>query len=192
VIHIIGTCHKTQIWTDLVKNRALGAAPRSKVEAFQKYLTQTAIDLHAVAIGEEMNEERILVHGCNAISVAQMVARRLQIPHVFCEPDKTERQKLGLRVGQEMLEHASAIATKTGRALIDVREEEVRKQFPLRERFWATRLASLSRNSDSVIFICGADHCETLPKTLRQKSLENRVHCADWTLLSEISCPCCM
>jgi hypothetical protein len=107
-------------------------------------------------------------------------------------PSTHERQKLGLRVGQEMLEHASAIATKTGRAFIDVREEEVRKQFPLRERFWATRLASLSRNSDSVIFICGADHCETLPKTLRQKSLENRVHCADWTLLSEIPCPCCM
>lgn len=192
MIHIIGTCHKTQIWTDLVKKKALGAAPLSKVEDFQKYLTDAAISLCAGVIGEEMSEDRILAFGHNATSVAQLVARRLNLPHVFCEPNYTERQELGLRAGDEMVDHVNGIANRTDRGFLEVQSEEVRKQFAVRESFWVTRLAPHDPDTNSVVFICGADHCETFSETLRQKGLEARLHCPDWTLLSEIKCPCCL
>jgi hypothetical protein len=192
MIHIIGTCHKTQIWTDLIRKKALGSAPLSKVEAFQRYLADAAVSLRAGAIGEEMSEDRILDYGYNATSVAQLVARHMNIAHVFCEPNQNERQKLGLRAGDEMVEHVNGIVQRTGRPFPEVHSEEVRKQFPIREAFWATRLAAHEPDTNSVVFICGADHCETFPESVRQKGLEARLHCPDWTLLSEIPCPCCM
>jgi len=53
--------------------------------------------------------------------------------------------------------------------------------------------ALLNSNPEArpMVFICGADHCATLPETLRQKGLGASVHCPDW-LLSEIPCPCCV
>ena len=192
MIYIIGTCHKTQVWTDLAKKKALGAVPLAKIKAFQTFLIDAAISLRAVTIGEEMNEERISAHGHNATSVAQLVARHLKIAHVFCEPNQNERQELGLRAGAEMVQHVHEIATKNGRAFDEVHTEEVRKQFPVRETFWTTHLAPYSPETNSVVFICGADHCETLPETLRQRGFDARLHCPDWTLLSEIPCPCCM
>ena len=84
MIHIVGTCHKTQILTDLVRKKALGAAPRSKLEAFEKFLAGAAAKLGAVAIGEEMSEDRILDYGHNAVSVPQLVAEQLNLTHLFC------------------------------------------------------------------------------------------------------------
>jgi hypothetical protein len=112
-------------------------------------------------------------------SVNQWVAR----PH--------ERQALGLRAGDEMVQHATARAAETGRDFTQVHEEEVRKQFPVRETFWATRLAEYNPQANPVVFICGANHSETFHETLGEKGMEARVHCPDWTLLSEIPCPCC-
>jgi hypothetical protein len=176
----------------LAKKKAFGAVPLAKIQAFQTFLTDAAISLRAVTIGEEMSEETISGYGHNATSVAQLVARHLKIAHVFCEPNQNHRQELGLRAGAEMVQHASEIATKTGREFGEVHTEEVRKQSPVRETFWATRLAPYNPETNSVVFICGADHCETLPETLRQKGFEARLHCSDWTLLSEIPCPCRM
>jgi hypothetical protein len=139
-----------------------------------------------------MSEDRILAYGHNATSVAQLVARHLKIAHVFSEPNQSERQELGLRAGNEMVEHVHGIANRTGTAFLEVHAEEVRKQFAVRESFWATRLAPHNPDTNSMVFVCGADHCETFPETLRQKGLEAKLHCPDWTLLSEIPCPCCM
>lgn len=192
MIYIIGTCHKTQVWSELVKKQPLGVVPLAKIKAFQKFVAEAAISLGAVTIGEEMSEDRMLVYGHNAMTVAQLVARNLKIAHVFCEPDQNDRRALGLRAGDEMAQHASEIATRTGRTFPQVHEEEVRKQFSTRERFWATRLAPYNPEGNSVMFICGADHSATFPDTLRQKGFRAIVQCPDWTLLSEIPCPCCL
>ena len=91
MIYLIGTCQKTQVWNDWVREQPLGVVPLAKIEAFQQFVTEAATDLGAATIGEEMNEERILTHGHNAITVAQPVARQLHIAHVSCEPDESER-----------------------------------------------------------------------------------------------------
>ncbi len=94
MIHIIGTCHKTQLWTDLVRKRAFGAAPASKVGAFQRYVRDATINLQASAIAEELSEEVVLEYGYSAESVAASVARDLNIRHIFCEPSRRERKSL--------------------------------------------------------------------------------------------------
>ena len=191
-IHIVGTCHKTQILTDLVRRKALGAAPASKLEAFEKYLTETACRLGVVAIAEEMSEDRIRDYGHNAKSVAQSAAEKLKIAHLFCEPDQNARRELGLRAGQEMAHHASQIAERDHGDFEQVYREEVRKQFPVREAFWASRLEVYEPLDNSILFVCGADHCETFLQTLHQAHVDAQVCCADWTVIAEISCPCCM
>jgi hypothetical protein len=99
MIHIIGTCHKTQILTDLVKKKALGAPPLAKLRAFRAYLEEAALSLRAIAIGEEMSADRIAAYGHNAVSIAELAAEKLNLAHIFCEPSGDDRPKLGLRAG---------------------------------------------------------------------------------------------
>jgi len=190
LIQIIGTCHKTQVLNDVVRKGALGTVPRTKIAAFQKFLTDTALDLRAGAIGEEMSDERVLACGHNAVSVAQLVAKDLQISHVFCEPDKNARKELGLRAGEEMAGYVDEIAKRTDRDFVSVHREEVRKQFPVREAFWLTCLQPYANNP--ILFVCGADHCETFWQRCTQSGLEAQIYCPDWTVTADIPCPCCL
>ena len=192
MIHVIGTCHKTQIWNDLVRKRALGAPPRSKLQEFQEYLTATAAGLGVTAIGEEMTADRVTASGDNAVSVARVVTTAMQIQHVFCEPDGEDREKLGLRAGDEMVRHVKGLAAVEGRDWTEIHREEVRKQFPIREKFWAEKLAVLCPNDRQTLFICGADHCQTVVQTFQHQELNVTVNCSDWTVLSKILCPCCI
>jgi hypothetical protein len=66
MIYLIGTCHKTQVWNDLVRRQPMGVVPLAKINAFQQFVTEAAISLGAATIGEEMNEDRMLVYGHNA------------------------------------------------------------------------------------------------------------------------------
>jgi hypothetical protein len=191
MIHLIGTCHKTQIQSDLSRKGALGIVPWSKVTAFRKYLSDAVETLTAVGIAEELSEEVLEKCGHGADSVARSVAQERKLVHMFCEPSPKDREKLGLRVGSEMVEHAQALATKTSRAWEEVHREEVRKQFTVREKFWIEQLFAFGEET-SVIFICGADHIETFSQTLSSSGLLGRVHCPDWTELAEIPCPCCL
>jgi len=191
MIHIIGTCHKTQILTDLIKKKALGAPPFAKLQEFRAYLEEVAVSLQVVAIGEEMSADRVVAYGHNAVSIAASAAGKLNLAHIFCEPDGDDRRQLGLRAGQEMVHHANEIARQQGRDLADVHREEVRKQFTTRELFWVSRLESFY-SKGSVLFICGADHAATFPMLLASQGLEARVHCTDWTETASIPCPCCI
>ena len=191
MIHIIGTCHKTQILTDLVRKRALGAAPESKLKAFENYLADAARGLGAVAIAEEMSEGRIRDYGHNAVSIARMVARKLNSIHIFCEPDVDARRELGLRAGQDMVDFVDEIVRRNDRDFLEVHQEEVRKQFTTRERFWISCIKPHLRKGP-LIFVCGADHCETFPITLSEHGIDAQIYNLDWTLTAEIQCPCCM
>jgi hypothetical protein len=181
MIHIVGTCHKTQLWTDLVRKKALGAAPLSKVAAFEKFVRDTATTLQATVIAEELSEDTVLNYGYNAESVAVVVARDLNIRHIFCERNRRDAQSL--------VEFAPGA---TERALVTDHPKAVSERFAIRENWWATQLALFSPNTTDIVFICGAAHCETFPATLKHQGAQARIHCLDWTLTSEIPCPCCM
>ena len=85
-------------------------------------------------------------------SVAELVAHDLQLTHLYCDPDRDERRELCIRTGTE------------------------------REAIWLSRLQRLHPNSTSIIFVCGADHCDSFKAMLDQNELYARIYCGDWTL----------
>jgi hypothetical protein len=192
MIYVIGTCHKTQIMNDQVRRRAFGTVPLSKIEAFQQYLTDTARAVGAVAIGEELTAEGVSACGHNAVSIVELVARDLLISHVFCEPVGLDREKLGLRAGSPMVQHAEKIAKESNRDFVEVHREEVRKQFSIRESYWLSQLIQFQPNQNSVVLVCGADHSQSFVHTAIATGIEAGVQCDDWTTLAEIHCPCCL
>ena len=192
MIYVIGTCHKTQIVNDQVRRGALGTVPLAKVLAFQKYLTDTAKAVGAIAVCEELTAERVLAWGDNAVSIAETAAKSIGIRHAFCEPTGQDREQLGLRSGDVMVKHARDIAERRNRDFLEIYREEVRKQFPVREKFWLSRLKLFEPGTYPLIFVCGADHSQSFVRTAMELGLPAVVHCEDWTTLAEIPCPCCL
>lgn len=181
MIHIIGTRHALQVWTAGKRKGESLEAKAKDVEAFERYLTDAARSLKADLIAEEDNEEWITRHGQGASSVAQGIARKLGIAHLFCDPDTAERRAMGLKTGDELIAHAASIANRTGQDFVDVHDAEREKQFPAREAFWLERLKACERNKRSIIFACGAGHVDSFKALLNAEKVPARIICRDWT-----------
>jgi hypothetical protein len=181
MIHVIGTSHSLQVWTDAKRNGESLDANKENVEAFESYLTGVARSLKADLIGEEASDEWVATHGRGAYSVAEGVAKQLGIQHLFCDPDTGERRAIGLKVGEELRAHAMVEAQATGQDWTDIHRAEVKKQCPAREAVWLERLKGCDPNSWSIIFVCGADHVDTFSAALGAQAILANIHCRDWT-----------
>jgi hypothetical protein len=153
LIHIVGTAHSTQMWSDAIKNGTSCDAKRATIEKFQSYLREVAVSLRATAIAEELSRQVVKQRDGGA-SVAEQVARDLKLQHHYCDPDREERQ-------ERHIESTDVAA---------------------REEFWLTCLQPLDPNATSIVFVCGADHCETFKAMLDKRKLQAQIHCPDWTL----------
>jgi hypothetical protein len=180
VIHIIGTAHSLQVWTDAKRNGESLDARREAVEAFESYLADVAGSWKADMIAEEASDEWVAAHGHGASSVAKDVATKLGIQHLFCDPDTGQRRAIGLKVGEELRAHGMTVSKETGREWADVHDAEIKKQFSTREAVWLERLEGCGPNSRSIIFVCGADHVDTFKAALDAKKLIAGIRCRDW------------
>jgi hypothetical protein len=152
MIYIIGTAHaRTQMWSDAIRNGECLDTDAATVEQFQLYLRDAAISLDAAVIAEELSQQ-VVEDRPGGASVAEQVAHDLQLMHLYCDPDRDERQKLCIKTGAE------------------------------REAIWLLRLQRLHPNSTSIIFVCGADHCNSFKAMLDQNELRAQIYCRDWTL----------
>jgi len=183
MIYIVGTAHSVQVWSNAKWNGTSLDASKEMMQAFEIYLETAARSLDASMIAEEACEEWVRRHGQGASSVARDVARRLGIKHLFCDPDSQERRAMGLKVGLELTEYARKVAADTGRHFDEVYLEERGKGFAPRESIWIERLGNYEPNNRSLIFICGADHVETLKSALDARDIMAEVYCRDWTEL---------
>jgi len=181
MIHIIGTRHSLQVWTDAIRNGESLDARREAVEAFESYLADVARSLKVDLIAEEASDTWIAAHGHGASSVAKDVVTSLGIQHLFCDPDTGQRRALGLKVGEELRTHAMTVSKETGREWTDVHDAEIKKQFSTREAVWLERLEGCGPNNRSIIFVCGADHVDTFKAALDAKNILASIHCRDWT-----------
>jgi hypothetical protein len=85
------------------------------------------------------------------MSVCKKVADDLGLRHLFCDPDHDERRELNITTADQ------------------------------REDLWVSRVATLVARENSVIFVCGVDHCSTFRAKLERRGLQARIHCDDWT-----------
>jgi len=168
MIYLIGTHHKYQV---------AGTAPNVE---FLAYLVETLTKLEATVVAEEMNTDgETVVGGPNGKSIAAIVAERLAIRHVFCDPDKVERKELGIKSAEE-IEHLAMsawIATGEDPHLVAARERQ--KDFPVREGFWLQRLRP-HLAEQTIVFVCGADHIDTFRARLEADGNDVSVYCREW------------
>jgi hypothetical protein len=90
MIHIIGTRHSLQYWSDAIRRGEDCDADPATVERFEHYLQDVARSLRATVIAEEMSQQCVEQRQGGA-SVAKQVANRLGLLHLFCDPDQGER-----------------------------------------------------------------------------------------------------
>jgi hypothetical protein len=150
MIHIIGTAHSTQYCSDAIRRRESIDTDLETVQQFEQYVRDAARSLGATTIAEELSQQYVEARE-GGISVCKKVADDLGLHHLFCDPDRGERQSLDITTTDQ------------------------------RETIWVCRVAKLARNDTSVIFVCGADHCSTFRAKLEQRGLQARIHCDDWT-----------
>jgi len=95
VVYLVGTLHKYE-----------GCAPhtwratKNQLEQFRNFLAQS-VQLHDIrSIAEEMNTQELEKYGHPDLpsgeSIPFQVARKLNLRHKYCDPDKQTRQQLGI------------------------------------------------------------------------------------------------
>jgi hypothetical protein len=95
MIHIIGTAHSTQCWSDAVRKNEAANTCRVTVRRFESYLRDAATSLNATVIAEEFSRQLVdkLPGGS---SVAEKVPDELGLRHAYCDPDLEERTALNV------------------------------------------------------------------------------------------------
>jgi hypothetical protein len=96
MIHIIGTAHeRTQYWSDAIRRGEAIDTNSEIVRQFEQYVRDAARSFAATTIAEELSQQCVEERD-GGISVCKKVADDLGLHHLFCDPDRDERQKLDI------------------------------------------------------------------------------------------------
>jgi hypothetical protein len=121
---------------------------RSLRQEFSHYLKEIILSLNLNCIAEEFNEDALQM-SCASKSIAKSVALDLDICHLYCDPDKSERLSLGI--------------VNTGQS----------EDFSKREKYWLTVIQS--NNVGDTLFLCGADHVKSFHNLLAEHEYKSKV-----------------
>jgi len=148
----------------------------SEWELFKNYLSDRCLEENPDLIAEELNIEAIELWKAND-SVARRIANSLGIGHLFCDPDSSEREKIGIKSIKEI---ASDLGY--GHALTSQESEKVeimdKKQWDKREKYWLSRL--LEKDFQKCIFIVGSDHVDSFYSKLKENKIETQILTNNW------------
>lgn len=142
-IFIVGTAHEAY------QIRPQGA-PADGVDAFKAELDEIVRQYHPTVIAEEMNLEAL--NGRR--TVCQEIATAQGLDHIFCDPDRREREMLGIAQN----------------------DHSVNRQ--RREAEWAHRLQK--NDARRLLFVCGAIHVESFAKLCRDIGWNPQIICEDF------------
>jgi hypothetical protein len=125
VIYLIGIDHQVQH----AKNIDIA-------KLFSSYLEKKVTDLNVDIIAEEWFEELLEMNNVTS-TIPQDIAKKFKIKHIFCDPNKQERERIGWK-------------TKADNHL--------------REKYWLDKIKNSSQKN--IIFICGSEHLESFKKLI--------------------------
>jgi hypothetical protein len=182
VIRIIGVWHAFQLegyycsdWNHWI-NAEYGLTGPDVWKPFYEYLSVEAERIDADLLAEEMNEEELALyadHGARD-SVARRVALEQQRKHLFINPDRRDRERLGITKEQIRQERNGQAA------LTDEQYEEIcRQEFARRENRWLQHLQSVSFHY--CICIIGSKHIPTFPSLLSANRMDHSILVANFT-----------
>lgn len=161
-IVLIGTSHRYQL------------VQRPGADAFEK-LIRCILDRSSFGvIAEEMSVDALLESKASQ-SVCALVARLYGIPHIFCDPDRQMRDKIGIRQENDI-----RIAVEFSD---DPSEQQIsgliRESHDRREQYWLDRIVDL--NFWPALFVCGANHIDSVGKKIVARGLSVEVRATDWS-----------
>jgi hypothetical protein len=169
-LHIVGTGHHYQFGAG-ISFGGFSCSAKDHI-VFAKMLRKLATSVAAETIAEEANEQALRDVGSRA-SVPQLVAHKLKIFHLFCDPDRTERQLLGIH--EENMIRVSAFPEMLNEATV---QQLSAQSWRRREEEWLRRLNNIK--ATRIIFICGAEHIATFPALAVQRGFQVVVEHATW------------
>jgi hypothetical protein len=169
-LHIIGTGHHYQFGN----GTTFGGFQCTQAceDAFLSMLRICAVETASSLLAEELNVQAMHEAGCVA-SLLQVVARDLFLPHLFLEPDRAERVRLGISDENQLL--MSAWPQKLEQSEYDRLVEESCSR---REDEWIRRLRRLP--ASNTLVICGAAHVPTLCPRAIQAGFQIALIHANW------------
>lgn len=169
MIFLIGTNHKIQ-----TECESPSPCLQDKFNRFKHYVNATACLNKVAAIAEETSLELERKEGK---SIARCIAESMQPPlgYVPCDPDSTERKRLGIPTGIEIYNNRPP-ELPIMEEWVTYRDAEVLKYFPAREEFWIERIRPLLPGP--VLLICGANHVRTFPSRLGD--IQYEILIPDW------------
>lgn len=170
MLHIIGTGHHYQFGSSVrFGNYRCSAEDQN---AFARLLRDLATSCVADVLAEELNPQALEEVG-KTTSVMQLVAAELAIPHLFCEPDRTERAKLGIRDENEI--RVSSFPNDLHESVV---QSLLAESWRRREQEWLRRL--VGARSKNVVFVCGSEHISTFVAFAQQQGVQCKVVDDSW------------
>ena len=149
--------------------------PHGRSDLFASFLIAQAKSLGVDLIAEEMSLAALEMAKVKQ-STVQVVAQSLHIPHLFCDPNESEREALGIPSYEELkklrkIEHVFGAEEQLLLA-------DEKGYWPVREREWLTRLGKTRHNK--VLFVHGPDHSSALAQLLEANNYEVQVLFQRW------------
>lgn len=141
MLFLIGSSHSYQ--------KGLAVAPTGCYDEFKGMVRRAALNNFVMTIGEEMSQKALGV----TVSLCKEVAKELGIFHIFCDPNKAEREAFGLPA------------------------KDCPSTWSLREYEWLHRLNDVQFPA---LFVCGADHVNSFAKKCGDQSINVEVLERDW------------
>lgn len=173
MVHIIGVDHLVQY---------SGPVPEPLRREFRDFLVARGRGLGVGLVAEEFSREALHDVYRAARDTAMEAARRLGVPHRFCDPEEPDMRRLGIPYFAELVELVKKRRGITDRFILDralregVRREATelaRSHWRTRESFWHDRIAP--DIGASVLFICGHEHAMRFRDLVVERGQEARV-----------------
>jgi hypothetical protein len=140
--------------------------------AFEQYLLSYSVLEGIDLIAEELSDEAVRKWKAED-SVARCVASRLGIRHLFCDPESSEREALGIRSLSEIVDSFGP------RPTVDEVEAQEREEWRIREQYWWRKLRDVSFTTGT--FLLGSQHAGRFKALLLSEGCDAAIVEKNWS-----------
>ena len=155
-IYLLPVKHEFQWDNGLLKTNELNIL-------ITKIIDKTSIDL----IGEEFSNEALrgLPNNTEA-TIAQIIAKKLNVKHEFCDPDTDMRIRIRYPTKEQMIKKFGLKSSLEGTSEYKKRKEYEKTFWPVREKYWLDKIQNT--NARNIIFLCGSSHFQSFKSLLTE------------------------
>jgi hypothetical protein len=157
---LVGTAHTIQL------------GQLGDIKAFEERLLALCNEFEVLAIGEEMSTDVLASRGVSE-TIGARVARKLGLPHIYCDPSPAERKRLDITSVQDIqLQAFHEMWTD------QQKRDRLAEHFATVERYWLDRLRDT--NKWPALYVCGANHVDSFGRLLEASGHRAPIADADW------------